>query len=450
MSCLRVLAVLAAAAIVLSASDALAADDDGKQVEVVTKDRVKLAGTIWSASQPGGAGVVLLHMVKSDRGAWAPLVPHLRARGLTVLTIDLRGHGANVKKGFDPLAQRVEKRDPKLFADMHQDAIAAVRFLVKEGRCDPKRIALVGASVGASIALDAARRYPSEASAVCCMSPGANYLGLDSLEHAKTWPAETPLLLLVHRIESEQGAVALHEALPKSRVVVYEDATPADASKDGASWAHGTRMFGRIPLVEQTVASFVAARTGSKTDDVVLDGSLDGEDGPDGAWTRATKLEGEALRGWAYRVGRRVQFGGRVTGAHAGVSVALTTHFVPGTAPMVAITRDGEDPGNPEVAAIDLAKGTFAWVEPYDSAHGKKSYGARTRPVVRVVKTPDGFTFEGEWYSDYGEDRNGAHVDPKSVGLALGAEGSIPERPREIAPGALAIPLSDTTDVQAR
>src|SRR5437870_3687266 len=124
---LRLVAVVAiAVGFSCGAPSARAAPDDaGKDVVVATKDGMKLAATLWPGSAPGGAGVVLLPMYKSDRSAWAPLVPHLRARGLAVLAIDLRGHGGSAKQGSVNLAPRVEKRDPKLFADMHQDAIAA-------------------------------------------------------------------------------------------------------------------------------------------------------------------------------------------------------------------------------------------------------------------------------------------------------------------------------------
>ena len=449
------LTVLCAAAADSRAADA--ADETGKDVVVATSDGMKLAATWWDAPEAGAPGVVLLHMYRSDRSAWAPIVASLRARGIEVLAIDLRGHGGSVKqaKGGD-LAARVEKRDPKLFAEMYQDAIAGVRYLVKEGKCGAKRIALVGASVGCSVALDTARRFPGETAAVACLSPGAAYLGFDSLAHAKLLPPDKPLLLAVHVSEADDGARALHDAVPKSRLLVYDEARPASAESVGEAWAHGTRMFGFIPLAEQTVASFVVANTGSKKDDVLLDGLIDGAPEapaggapgapgtPDaaaaGPWSRAGRIaSGPEVEAWAYRVGRRVEFAGRVKGKAAGLFVGVATHYVEGTAP--GMTSDPAS-GFPEVGAIDLAKSTFVWAEPIDSgkASGSKSFTHRVRPAVRVVKTADGYTFEGEWITDYGDGPKGP-VDPEKVRLAFDARAAVPEKPRVLAPGAVAMEI---------
>src|SRR5688572_12960005 len=53
-----------------------------RDVAVTTDDGMKLAATFWPVKEEGGAGAVLLHMYGSDRKAWAPLVDHLRARGI--------------------------------------------------------------------------------------------------------------------------------------------------------------------------------------------------------------------------------------------------------------------------------------------------------------------------------------------------------------------------------
>jgi len=417
-------------------------DDAGAAVVVATKDGMKLAATRWDSTEPSPAGVVLVPMEKTDRAAWAPLVEHLRARGLAVLAVDPRGVGGSAKQTTGGnLPQRVDKRDPALFAKMSEDAIAGVRHLAKDGKCDPKRIAVIGAGVGGAVAFDAATKWPNEIAAVAWISPVADHPGLDALAAAKTFAAEKPLLLLVHETERAAGAQAIHDALPKSSLVEYADVAPASAKSDGAAWAHGTKMLGRVPLVEQTLASFVAARTGSKKDDVVLDGVVADEAADGGSWTRASKVECAGLvEGWAYRVGMRVQFGGRVKGKARAVFVGMATHFVKGTFPGFATD---ESAGMPEVAAIDSQTGAFAWVEPIDSSRDRnsKQYAHRVRPSVRVTKTDDGFAFEGEWISDFGEDGRGNHLPPEAIDLAFVAHTDVPPRPKEIAPGALEIPL---------
>lgn len=434
---------LVMAAVSIVAAPGLAAEkaDPGKAVVVRSGDRKKLAATWWDEPAENAPGVVLLHMYMSDRSAWKPLVPHLRARGIEVIAVDLRGHGESLKQ----YTKRVKKRDPKVFAQMHNDAIGAVRWLVKEGKCDPKRIALVGASVGCSVAIDTAQRYPDETCAVACLSPGASYLGLDSMAHAKTYPADVPLLLAVHLGEVEAGAKRIGGAVAGSQLIVYRNAAPAGVTPEG-NWAHGTRMFGRIPLVEQTVASFVAARTGSPRDQVVLDGVVGEEGDEGGAWTKTAVLSAEGgVKGWAYRVGRRVAFGGRIEGnASKGLQIGMETHFPKGTMPGIAT-----DPkmGFTEVAAYDLSTGACVWVEPLDGFKAAKrtDVAQRQRPPIRVVRTKTGFTFEGEWITEYGDGPRGP-VDPDRVGLALTATAEVPEKPEEIVPGAVALP-ADWRDI---
>jgi len=228
----------------------------GKDVVLATPDGMKLAATHWHPEFPSGAGAVLLHMYRRDRTAWHPLVEHLTARGMDVLAVDMRGHGGSAKQGAADLTDRVAERDPALFAEMHRDAYAAVRWLVLEAKC--------------------------------------------------------ALLLMTHAEEADVGAKALAAAVKHARLLVYDEKRPADV-EDG--WAHGTRMFGRIALAARTVASFLAARTGSRTDDVVLDGIVEEEAKPGGPWTRAGKIpvEGEPGTAWAYCVGRRLVFGGTAT-----------------------------------------------------------------------------------------------------------------------------------------
>jgi pimeloyl-ACP methyl ester carboxylesterase len=63
-------------------------------VEIAAADGTVLRGQLW----PGDAyWVVLLHDIGGDQDldAWRPLAPSLTARGVTVLAVDLRGHGAS-------------------------------------------------------------------------------------------------------------------------------------------------------------------------------------------------------------------------------------------------------------------------------------------------------------------------------------------------------------------
>lgn len=364
----------------------------GVDVTLTTDDKMSIVGTFWAGSAANAPGVVLLHMYKSNRAAWQPLVRHLHDRGCDVLAIDMRGHGGSAKQGKADLSAKVEKRDAKLFQDMHKDAIAAVRHLVKEAKSDPSKIVIVGASVGCSVAIDTARRYPKEVSAVACLSPGANFLGLNTVEQAKAWPKDKPLLLMTHASEAADGAPQVHDAIPASRLITYDDATP-DASKDEPMWAHGTKMFGRIPLVEQTVASFVSSATGSEKDDVVLDGVVAADGSEAEHWAKATDVSSDASGVRAAAVGRRVVFGGKAPDGSAMLLVSLESGSQKVT------LEDGTEGrrGILSIAAIDLATGSVAWSVP--TAEQLKGTPIELPPAMaaRVVKADGVTTVEGEW-----------------------------------------------------
>ncbi len=200
--------------------------------------------------------VILLHMYRSSRAAWEPLIPPLHKAGFAVLAIDLRGHGGSIKPGELRLAQRVVDRDPTLFNAMYQDVFAAYRFLAQQPRCDMSRLAIVGASVGCSVALDYARQDRS-VDVVVCMSPGEAYMGVDSRQHMTEFakPGRRPVLLLAAPGE-RKACEALGQIHPGATVFITEPGT-----RDGQR-VHGTNMFGQVPGIEQRVLDFLEANIG--------------------------------------------------------------------------------------------------------------------------------------------------------------------------------------------
>lgn len=61
-------------------------------VEMLTHDGLILRGQHW---QGGSDWVIMLHDLDADLDSWLPLIAPLRQRGYTLLTLDLRGHGAS-------------------------------------------------------------------------------------------------------------------------------------------------------------------------------------------------------------------------------------------------------------------------------------------------------------------------------------------------------------------
>ena len=224
--------------------------------------------TIQADHYPGDEGmpgIVGLHMYPSDRSSWKPLAAQ-RPAGLHFLALDLRGYGGSKSQGGKDLSEAVKKRDSQLFQAMWQDALAGVKFLRDEAKCDPKRIGLVGASVGCSVAIDATIRRGSEIAAVAALTPGKDYLGVPTMDHVRTWK-EQPLLLLSSEKEADGGARPIAAEL-KKRPEITLAIVAADGKDDDV---HGTMMFGKVEGIEDRLASWFDAVLGR----AILDGAAD-------------------------------------------------------------------------------------------------------------------------------------------------------------------------------
>lgn len=86
-------------------------------------------------------GVVLCHGMGSGHSAMRPSAQRLVRRGIATITFDFRGHG---------------KSEGVLDGGLAEDVVAAIKFLRRHAKIDPRRIALVGHSMGAVAALHAA------------------------------------------------------------------------------------------------------------------------------------------------------------------------------------------------------------------------------------------------------------------------------------------------------
>jgi len=236
------------------------AADAPRVVHLKTTDGMNLEAD-WYPGEEGMPGIVGLHMYPADRTSWKPLAEK-RPAGYHFLAIDMRGYGGSKSQGGKDLSEQVKKRDPQLFAAMWQDALAGVKFLRDEAKCDPKRIGLVGASVGCSVAIDATIRRGSEIAAVCTLTPGKDYMGVPTMDHIRTWK-EQPLLLLSSEKEADAGARPIAEEL-KKRPDIELSIVPGED-------IHGTKMFGKVEGIEARIASWFDAVLGRE----ILDGVAD-------------------------------------------------------------------------------------------------------------------------------------------------------------------------------
>jgi pimeloyl-ACP methyl ester carboxylesterase len=187
------------------------------------EDGVDIAATYYKPLKEEPPGVILLHMLNKDRFTWDPFAKRLQEEGYAVLAIDLRGHGESINQGK---WQDFNEMD---FNSMINDARAAKTYI--EQTLEPRRYIMIGASIGANVALNYAAA-DDDIDAVILLSPGETYRGVNVIGAVNLY-GERPLLIAASKEDdySYKSSNKLHTLAEKSTFRKYEDA------------GHGTDMF---------------------------------------------------------------------------------------------------------------------------------------------------------------------------------------------------------------
>lgn len=225
---------------------AFAASGTGGARAAVFPTSVTLAaadGTALHASYGTAAnaqyGVVFVHAAGRSREDWSGVAQRCVRQGMMAITLDLRGHGAPPAPGAPPALAAAD------YAAMVQDVAAAARHLRDAGA---KRVALVGAELGANLALNVAADDPGIVS-VLLLSPGMDIKGVTTPDAVKRYGAR-PLLI----VASEDDAYATRSAKAlaataagEKRIELYKSA------------GKGTRMLNQEPTLEGLLVGFLGS-----------------------------------------------------------------------------------------------------------------------------------------------------------------------------------------------
>jgi alpha-beta hydrolase superfamily lysophospholipase len=133
-----------------------------------TDDGVFLTATWYAAAYRPAPAVILVPMYRRPRRDWDPIGRRLSLEGISALAIDLRGHGDSGGTAPDP---------PQDLAPLVLDVKAARRYLASRGDVVQSRVGVLGASLGATLAVLAAAGDPTIAS-LALLSPSIDYRGL--------------------------------------------------------------------------------------------------------------------------------------------------------------------------------------------------------------------------------------------------------------------------------
>jgi alpha-beta hydrolase superfamily lysophospholipase len=136
----------------------------GRPVLLPGPDGVTLSAQFYEAAGRPAPAVVLVHMLGRTRADWDEVAQQLEAAGITVLALDLRGHGGSGGAA-------------SMLSELTGDLRAAVEWLAGRPGVRPDAIGVAGASLGANLALLAAAELP-RVCAVAAVSPSLDYRGV--------------------------------------------------------------------------------------------------------------------------------------------------------------------------------------------------------------------------------------------------------------------------------
>ena len=132
------------------------------ETTVPTDDGLELPGWFIPAGPERGPAVALVHGWESARDRTLPNAQVLHAAGFHVLTLDVRGHGANAAEEL-----------PISAGEYGRDALAAIRLLL--ARPEVTAVGVLGHSLGGIGSLLAAAREPRLGGAVIVSAPADPY-----------------------------------------------------------------------------------------------------------------------------------------------------------------------------------------------------------------------------------------------------------------------------------
>lgn len=204
-----------------------------EKVSFLTKDNVKIVGNHYSGNEQG---VILIHMLGQNKESWKDFGEELNKNGFTVLAIDLRGHGESILKNNEKISYLNFSSEE--FNGMTNDIEAAVNFMREK---DKTKIALIGASIGANLAV----KYSVEQNNVqklVLLSPGLDYRGVTTDSSISL--INVPILFAASNedVSSAGATEALYEkAVSKKELLMLDLA------------GHGTNMLFKEELRQKII-----------------------------------------------------------------------------------------------------------------------------------------------------------------------------------------------------
>jgi acetyl esterase/lipase len=163
------------------------------EAEAEASDGLVLRGSYYAVPSnlvpdTGLPAILLLHMNQSTRASWEPVIQPLVDARYHVLAVDLRGFG---ETGGDRNWQ-LALEDVQVWLD----------WLRMQPGVDPAFVSVMGASIGANLALLGCGSDADCVTAIA-LSPGIDYFGIRPGESLNETLLDRPILLIVSQLDSQ-------------------------------------------------------------------------------------------------------------------------------------------------------------------------------------------------------------------------------------------------------
>jgi dienelactone hydrolase len=220
-----------------------------ERVELFSEDNLILAGCFYPADNTSAItpSLLLLHQMFGTHSDYDSLARRMNLIGYAVLSMDLRGHGESTQYDTGDSEESVlgellvENMNPVKFQFMAWDIKVAIDELVRRG-LSRDRVAIIGASIGANIALAyiAGQYGPGgdpQVKAVALLSPGEEYSGVNISNSMINYSSRPILLMAGANDEYSASMVGTLESQAAGTAVAYV--------YEGTA-AHGTDILGQV------------------------------------------------------------------------------------------------------------------------------------------------------------------------------------------------------------
>lgn len=203
------------------------------EMEFTAPDGLLIAATYYAAVRRPAPTVILLHMVGSNKEAWQPLVGKLQTAGYNAVAIDLRGHGAT--------GGTVD------WVKAQQDILSVYQQVSVLPNVTPTRISIIGANVGANLAITACATLESCRSVVL-LSPSLDYFGVTTGDAMTS--LTIPALIVASRNDASSGEASarLNGLGSGDRRLILNDGD-----------VHGTNLLTSQPDLGDTIIQWLDA-----------------------------------------------------------------------------------------------------------------------------------------------------------------------------------------------